>query len=89
MVNSSANRWENYYTPETVAEAVELLQRYDGQAQVLGGGTDLLLEIQQGRKPAVEAMIDPTRIPGLRDIRLDDRHVVIGCAGGGSGCESC
>jgi carbon-monoxide dehydrogenase medium subunit len=72
--------WNHYHAPESIAEAVALLQRYDGQAQVLGGGTDLLLEIQQGRKPAVEAMIDPTRIPGLRDIRLDDRHVVIGCA---------
>ena len=34
--------WKNYHTPSTVAEAVALLARYSGQAQVVGGGTDLL-----------------------------------------------
>lgn len=57
-----------------------LLDRYDGRARVIGGGTDLLLEIQQGRKPPAEAMIDPCRISGLGDIVMDDRHVTIGCA---------
>ncbi len=47
---------------------------------MIGGGTDLLLEIQQGRKPAVEAMVDPSRIEGLSDISRDGEHIVIGCA---------
>jgi carbon-monoxide dehydrogenase medium subunit len=72
--------WTHYHAPGSVAEAVALLQRYDGRAQVLGGGTDLLLEIQQGQKPPVEAMVDPSRIPGLRDIELAHDRILIGCA---------
>lgn len=72
--------WNNYHTPESLEEAIALLNHYDGRAQVIGGGTDLLLEIQQGLKPPVEAMVDPGRIAGLNGIALDDGHIVIGCA---------
>ena len=72
--------WKHYHTPGSVPEAIDILNRYDGQAQVIGGGTDLLLEIQQGRKPTVEAMVDPSRIPGLGEISRDEEHIVIGCA---------
>lgn len=71
--------WKNYHTPESVAEAIELLNRYDGQAQVIGGGTDLLLEIQQGVHPPVEAMVDTSRIAGLNSISFDADYIVIGC----------
>ena len=72
--------WNNYHAPGTVEEAVALLSRYDGRAQVIGGGTDLLLEIQQGQKPPVEAMIDPSRISGLGQIYRENGYIVIGCA---------
>jgi carbon-monoxide dehydrogenase medium subunit len=66
--------------PQSIAEAVQWLNHYDGRAQVIGGGTDLLLEIQQGLRPAVEAMVDPSRITGLDRITMDDEHITIGCA---------
>lgn len=72
--------WNHYHAPETIAEAVALLGEYDGRAQVLGGGTDLLLEIQQGSKPPLEAVIDPSRIPGLNAIEERGQHLVIGCS---------
>ena len=56
------------------------MDEYQGNAQVIGGGTDLLLEIQQGRCPAVEAMVDTSRISGLDQVITKDGHVVIGCA---------
>jgi carbon-monoxide dehydrogenase medium subunit len=58
---------------------VEILSRYEGKAQVIGGGTDLLLDIQQGNHPAVEAMLDPTRIEGLDTIEEEEGFLVIGC----------
>ena len=79
MGNSSANRWENYYTPETVAEAVELLQRYDGQARVVGGGTDLVVEIRRGLHRPIDALVDASRIAGLNTIDEDGDYIVIGC----------
>jgi carbon-monoxide dehydrogenase medium subunit len=66
--------------PQSIDEAVQWLNHYNGRAQVIGGGTDLLLEIQQGQRPAVEAMIDPSRIAGLDHITMDDEYITIGCA---------
>ena len=79
MTNASNNRWESYYAPRSITEAVELLKRYDGRARVVGGGTYLLVEIRRGLHRPVEAMVDPTRIPGLGSIDEDGDYIVIGC----------
>ncbi len=71
--------WKHYHAPASVEEAIALLDRYSGVARVIGGGTDLLLDISQGRCPAPEAMVDPTRIEGLAGITREDGHIVIGC----------
>ena len=72
--------WNNYHTPASLEEAMRLLNDYDGRARVVGGGTDLLLEIQQGHSPAEEALIDTSRLAGLNEIRLQGDDIVIGCA---------
>ena len=79
MTNTRANRWHNYYTPKSVAEAIEILQRYDGQARVVGGGTDLLVEIRRGLHRPVEALVDVARIPNLNTIDEDGDYIVMGC----------
>lgn len=71
--------WKHYHVPETVEQAIVLLERYDGGARLVGGGTDLLLDIAQGRAPPPEAMVDPTRIAGLDHIDRQDGFIVIGC----------
>jgi carbon-monoxide dehydrogenase medium subunit len=73
------DHWKHYHVPETLEDAIALLERYGGGARVVGGGTDLLLDIGQGRAPAPEAMVDPTRIAGLARIDLEDGFIVIGC----------
>src|SRR5215813_9369722 len=70
--------WNHYHIPKTVDEALSLLARYDGQAQLLAGGTDLLLDIQQGNHPPVAAMIDITKIPELIAIQPDGDSITIG-----------
>jgi CO/xanthine dehydrogenase FAD-binding subunit len=70
--------WEHYHLPQSVEEATELLSRYDGRARVVGGGTDLILEMQQGHRPPVEALVDPTRIAGLDQISEEAPYLVIG-----------
>lgn len=70
--------WEHYHLPQSVEEAIELLNRYDGRARVVGGGTDLILEMQQGGRSPVEALVDPTRIPGLDRIVEETPYLVIG-----------
>jgi CO/xanthine dehydrogenase FAD-binding subunit len=70
--------WKQYHLPQSVEEAIELLNGYDGRARVVGGGTDLILEMQQGRHPPVEALVDLTRVPGLDQIVEDGPYLVIG-----------
>ncbi len=79
MGQASISRWQNYYTPATVAEAVETLQRYDGEARVVGGGTDLLVETRRGLHKPVAAMVDVTRIDGLGEISRQGDYITIGC----------
>ena len=71
--------WNNYYVPGTVGEALEILQRYDGQARVVGGGTDLLVEARRGLRRPFEAIVDASRIGGLGSIVEDGEYIVIGC----------
>jgi carbon-monoxide dehydrogenase medium subunit len=70
--------WKHYHLPHSAEEAIELLEGYDGRARVVGGGTDLILEMQGGHQPPVEALVDPTRIPGLDQIVSEAPYLVIG-----------
>jgi carbon-monoxide dehydrogenase medium subunit len=79
MAQASVSRWQHYYTPASVEEALDILQRYDGEARVVGGGTDLLVETRRGLHKPVAAMVDVTHIDGLGEISLQGDHIVIGC----------
>lgn len=69
--------WQAYEIPTTVEEALEILARYDGQARVIAGGTDLLLELQKD-KCKVDCLVDVTRIPGLDRIEQAGDRIVLG-----------
>jgi carbon-monoxide dehydrogenase medium subunit len=69
--------WQNYEIPGTVEETLEILARYGGRAQIIAGGTDLIVELQEG-KHTVECLVDVTRIPGLDSIERDGSRIVIG-----------
>jgi carbon-monoxide dehydrogenase medium subunit len=72
--------WNHYHRPLDVAEALELLGRYAGQARVLGGGTDLLLEMQQGHRPPVEALVDVTAVSEMNALRQNGPWIEVGAA---------
>lgn len=60
-----------YFEPTTLEEAVTLLGRYYGQASLLAGGTDLLVEIkEQLRQP--DYVINLKKIPGLDQLVYDE-----------------
>ncbi|MDY0018611.1 MAG: FAD binding domain-containing protein [Anaerolineae bacterium] len=61
--------WDVYYTATSVDDAVRLLAEHKGNARIMAGGTDLIVEIEhKTRTPAV--LIDVTRVGGLDEIRL-------------------
>jgi 4-hydroxybenzoyl-CoA reductase subunit beta len=63
--------------PHAVQEAVELLQRYAGNLQILAGGTDLIPSMRQGLF-APHFVLDIRGIRELRGIREKDGGLVIG-----------
>jgi CO/xanthine dehydrogenase FAD-binding subunit len=72
--------WQRYYQPQSIEAAVALLAELDGRARVVAGGTDLLLEMEQGHKPPVEALIDVTGVAGMGEIVLHGRWLELGAA---------
>src|SRR6188472_285229 len=69
----------SYTAPATVDEAVKALAGATGQAKVLSGGTDLLVQLKSGRlKP--ELIVDTKKIPGIIGIREEGDFFVIGAA---------
>ncbi|MGH2628470.1 MAG: FAD binding domain-containing protein, partial [Anaerolineales bacterium] len=72
--------WTRYLRPLDVGEALEVLRRSPGPARVVAGGTDLLLDLQQGRHGPVHTLVDISRIPELREIRVGPDAIVVGAA---------
>ena len=72
--------WNQYHLPTSVDEALSLLARYGGEARVVAGGTDLLLELQQGRRPPVDALVDVTRVGEMTRIEEADGFIYLGAA---------
>jgi carbon-monoxide dehydrogenase medium subunit len=72
--------WNHYHLPSSVDEALSLLMAYAGQARVVAGGTDLILELQQGRRPPVGALIDVTRIAEMTRIEESGGYLSVGAA---------
>lgn len=67
-----------YLTPATLEEAASLLAALP-QARVIAGGTDLLIDLRKGRKSA-RVLVDLTRIPSLRQIRVEKDFIEVGAA---------
>jgi CO/xanthine dehydrogenase FAD-binding subunit len=69
-----------YLFPQTIEETLDMLRQHAGRARIIAGGTDLMLQIKQG-KYQVETFVDITRVPELNGIRLtDDGYIWVGAA---------
>ena len=65
------------HQPTTVEEAVALLSQYNGQAKVLAGGTDLLVNMKMERDEAAQ-IIYIGRIKSLKQIEENEAGLVLG-----------
>ncbi len=72
--------WNHYLLPKTVDEALSSLRDASGLARVISGGTDLLLDIRQGRHPCVDTLVDVSRISEMREVHSDASCIYIGAA---------
>jgi aerobic carbon-monoxide dehydrogenase medium subunit len=66
-----------YFEPADLAEALILLKTFGDEARVIAGGQSLLILIRQGLiRPQV--LVSLHRIPSLREIKFEERHVALG-----------
>lgn len=72
--------WKEYHLPTTLKQALQFLSESPQPVRIIAGGTDLLLDLQQGRHEPVHTLIDVTRIRELNRLEMDDDHLFIGAA---------
>jgi carbon-monoxide dehydrogenase medium subunit len=69
-----------YAAPTSVAEAVSLLAGKNGQAKVLAGGTDILVQLREGMRHA-ELVVDVKKIPELVEVSFSrEQGLTLGAA---------
>jgi len=61
-----------YFEPSTLEEAFSLLNKYDGEIKVLGGGTDLLVAMKE-RELTPPYIMNIKGIPGLDYIKYEEK----------------
>jgi CO/xanthine dehydrogenase FAD-binding subunit len=69
--------WENYYRPSSISEALRILGEFKGEAKIIAGGTDVLVQMRR-RQVTPRVLVDITRIPGLDQIKLEKDIIKIG-----------
>jgi CO/xanthine dehydrogenase FAD-binding subunit len=63
----------DYAAPRTVAEAVALLAEKGDRARVLAGGTDLLVQLREGRRD-LDLIVDAKHVPELNELAYESHH---------------
>jgi xanthine dehydrogenase FAD-binding subunit len=74
------NLWQEYKRPASIAEALQALTSAPGPAVPIAGGTDLLLDLKQGRHAPVHTLIDLTFVPEMTALELRGDELYIGGA---------
>jgi CO/xanthine dehydrogenase FAD-binding subunit len=70
----------DYIAPKTVAEAVALLAEKGDRARVLAGGTDLIVQVREGRRE-VDLLVDVKHVPEVNALDyFPDRGLTFGAA---------
>ena len=69
--------WKRVLQPASLDEALRLLAQGDDRTRIVSGGTDVIVELQRGVKPA-ETLIDITKLDELRYVRVHDGEFAFG-----------
>src|SRR6185369_10309784 len=74
----------DYIAPKSAEEVIALLANKNGNARILCGGTDLLVQLREGRRKAM-LVIDVKNIPHLTQISFDPQNGL--CIGEATSCR--
>jgi xanthine dehydrogenase FAD-binding subunit len=72
--------WQEYLQPKTITEAISALANAPGPALPLAGGTDLILDLDQGRHPPVHTIVDITSVREMLPIEIRGNELFIGAS---------
>ena len=72
--------WEKYHVAQSTDDALLVLERAPGNAQIIAGGTDLLLDMQQGRHEPVHTFVDVNEIQDMTALEIRGGELFIGAS---------
>lgn len=72
-------KFEKYFRPSTVEEALKLIDEYSGRCKIVAGGTDVVIRLK-AHMLKIEALIDISAIQELKKVCVKDGKAVIGAA---------
>ncbi len=72
--------WSHYVLAQTIDEALRAITSAPGMARLVAGGTDLLLDIQQGHQPPTDTLVDISGIQELQCLEMRGDTIFLGAA---------
>jgi carbon-monoxide dehydrogenase medium subunit len=72
------NLWQNYIRPKNLSEASDAFATAPRPLAPIAGGTDLLLDLEQGRHSPVHTLVDITEIEELLALEIRGNELFIG-----------
>jgi carbon-monoxide dehydrogenase medium subunit len=73
--------WQHYHLAKSIEDALQALAAAQGPARVIAGGTDLLLDLEQGRHSPVDTLVDVSAIPEMAELEQRADELFIGAPG--------
>lgn len=74
------NLWQNYIRPKNLSEAMDAFAHAPRPLLPIAGGTDLLLDLEQGRHTPVQTLVDVTSIAEMNLLEQHGDELYIGAS---------
>lgn len=74
------NLWQEYLRPTNLSQALQAFAEATGPILPIAGGTDLLLDLAQGRHSPIHTLLDVTSIVEMNALEVRGKELFIGAA---------
>jgi len=74
------NLWQEYLRPTNLLQAIQAFAEAPGPVLPIAGGTDLLLDLEQGRHSPVHTLLDVTSIKEMTALEVRGEELFVGAA---------
>src|SRR5919108_2931371 len=74
------NLWQEYLRPTNLSQALQAFAEASGPILPIAGGTDLLLDLEQGRHAPAHTLLDVTSIVEMNALEVRGDELFVGAA---------